>query len=341
MPGGGGLPTLRRMYRIIGGDGREYGPVYPEQIQNWIAQRRADAGTLAKGVDATDWTPLGQLPEFAADFAALNAPPALPPPLPADAPGAGDAETAANSAADARDAAAYIGNCLGRPYRVSIGAAISRGYDLVAKQFWLALGAVLMVTGVHVAIALVPFVGIANLALEGVFDAGLSFFFLAVARSGAATLGDAFAGFRVQFGQLVLFSLVRTCAFFSAFAVAVFPVAIALGVAVALQNPHAPPGPGFFLFLLVLPLLMIPLFYLAVSWTFAPFLVIDRGLGFWDAMELSRQVVGKRWFKFAFLHLAFVPIHFAGLLTFGVGLIYTTALQRATFAGIYEDVFRE
>ena len=60
------------MYTILGGDQKEYGPVTGEQVREWIAQRRANAQTLARPDGATEWKPLGTCPEFAA---ALNAPP--------------------------------------------------------------------------------------------------------------------------------------------------------------------------------------------------------------------------------------------------------------------------
>ena len=40
---------------------------------------------------------------------------------------------------------------------------------------------------------------------------------------------------------------------------------------------------------------IIPMMYLSISWIFALALVPDRGMGFWDALELSRKMVGKHW----------------------------------------------
>jgi len=65
------------MYKIIGGDGRPYGPIGIEQIRQWIAEGRANAQTLAQAEGATDWKPLGSLPEFAGTFPPPNIPPTL------------------------------------------------------------------------------------------------------------------------------------------------------------------------------------------------------------------------------------------------------------------------
>jgi competence protein ComGC len=53
------------MYKILGSDGREYGPVSAEQIRQWIAARRCTSLTLAKPEGSNDWKQLAQLPEFA------------------------------------------------------------------------------------------------------------------------------------------------------------------------------------------------------------------------------------------------------------------------------------
>ena len=36
------------MFTIIGGDGKEYGPVTLEQVRNWVADGRANHDTQAK-----------------------------------------------------------------------------------------------------------------------------------------------------------------------------------------------------------------------------------------------------------------------------------------------------
>jgi TM2 domain-containing membrane protein YozV len=72
------------MYRIIGKDGQQYGPVTTEQLRTWIADNRANAQTLVQADGAQDWKPLGSLPEFATDLkppvSATVPPPITPPP---------------------------------------------------------------------------------------------------------------------------------------------------------------------------------------------------------------------------------------------------------------------
>ena len=74
------------MYRIIGKDGQQYGPVTAEQLRGWIAENRANADSLVQTDGAQDWKPLGSFPEFAADLkpppVSGTMPPTISPPQP-------------------------------------------------------------------------------------------------------------------------------------------------------------------------------------------------------------------------------------------------------------------
>ncbi len=53
------------MYKIIGADQKEYGPITVEQLRQWLAEGRVSAQTQVLPEGATEWRPLGNLPEFA------------------------------------------------------------------------------------------------------------------------------------------------------------------------------------------------------------------------------------------------------------------------------------
>jgi hypothetical protein len=65
-------------YTIIGGDKKEYGPVSPEDMRQWIAEGRLDGNTLARSENDTEWRPLSTFPEFSLLF---HARPQSPPPI--------------------------------------------------------------------------------------------------------------------------------------------------------------------------------------------------------------------------------------------------------------------
>lgn len=66
------------MYKIIGNDGKTYGPATVAQIREWIAQGRVESRTPVLPADAADWTLLGLLAEFAPLFS--GPPPVITPP---------------------------------------------------------------------------------------------------------------------------------------------------------------------------------------------------------------------------------------------------------------------
>jgi hypothetical protein len=53
------------MYKIIGVDGKEYGPVSAERIRQWLAEGRVDNQTKVQTEGALDWKRLAEIPEFA------------------------------------------------------------------------------------------------------------------------------------------------------------------------------------------------------------------------------------------------------------------------------------
>lgn len=56
------------MYKILGGDGKEYGPISADVLQQWVREGRANAQTQVLPEGQMAWIPLGQLPEFSSLF---------------------------------------------------------------------------------------------------------------------------------------------------------------------------------------------------------------------------------------------------------------------------------
>jgi hypothetical protein len=66
------------VYKIIGADGKEYGPIPAEILRQWIAEGRANAMTRVLPEGAADWSSLAELPEFAGALGAAAAPALVP-----------------------------------------------------------------------------------------------------------------------------------------------------------------------------------------------------------------------------------------------------------------------
>jgi hypothetical protein len=66
------------MYKIIGADQKEYGPVSADQLRQWIAEGRVNAQTKVQAADATEWKSMAEFPEFSGLWPKTPAPASIP-----------------------------------------------------------------------------------------------------------------------------------------------------------------------------------------------------------------------------------------------------------------------
>ena len=84
-------------------------------------------------------------------------------------------------------------------------------------------------------------------------------------------------------------------------------------------------------------LLIIPGIYLSVAWILATPLLVDRGMGIWEAMETSRKLVTKKWFSVFFvLLLASIVTGVTAVLI--VPLLWTIPWMVMIMGVIYRDL---
>jgi len=298
------------MYKIIGADKREYGPVTAEQLRQWIAEGRANAQTQAQAEGGTEWRPISAFPEFADLFGA--APPGTGP------------TTATSSAVQfsTRRSEVDIGSCISRAWKLlkgnfggMVGASllviiILGGVGSVLRVLVnTAFGVPMFVRGVHgLGLIRLQWRGILvssvwNLLMGGPLLGGLYNYYLKLIRGQPATVGDAFAGFSSAF----------------------VPLAMAHVVSGLLTG-------------LGLLCCVIPGIYLGVAWKFTLPLVIDKRLGFWDAMELSRKTVTPQWWGLFALILLAGLISAAGLIVCCIGVLATVPIGIAAILYAYDDM---
>lgn len=281
-------------YFMIGGDGREYGPVTGQQLRAWISQRRANAETRIRREGQAESIPLADWPEFAAALGGDPRPPLPPPP-----------------AMDSAQADQLADEILGRGYDLAIGRCLTRSWKLYTSNFWLLTGTTAVVLILHSVLHSVPALGnVAAVVLGGVLTAGLSMVFLKLIRGGRAEFSDLFCGFQRNFVQLMLASTIT-----------------------------------FILVSAGLLLCALPGIYLFVAWLFTYPLAIERSLGFWSAMELSRKVVHERWWEVFALTLVTLMLFVGGFLLtffiFGLGGFFTAPIAFGALMYAYEDIFGE
>jgi hypothetical protein len=80
------------MYVIIGGDGKEYGPISGADLRQWVSEERLNARSLVKTESDAEFRPLSTFPEFADLFGIAGRVSNPPPPL--GSVGAGSREMA-------------------------------------------------------------------------------------------------------------------------------------------------------------------------------------------------------------------------------------------------------
>lgn len=307
-------------YKIIGGDQKEYGPISAEQLRQWVAEGRANAQTLAQSEGSAEWKPLSSFIEFAGLFGGLPAPaaPTLGLPLPAGAVGAPPPPEAV----------------LSRDYDLDIGDCISRSWALLQRHFWPVVGISLLVWIIQFAfsevislftraathsfttaliqehrVEVIPglimcSVWLVTMPLNTLMLAGLYNYYLKLIRGQTAGIGDAFSGFGPSAGHLLLLGFVNGL-----------------------------------LTLLGLAFCILPGIFLSVSWIFSMPLVIDRGMGFWDAMEFSRKAVAKHWFMVFALLIVVGLLALAGALACCIGVLVAVPLGWIALMYAYEDIF--
>jgi hypothetical protein len=314
------------MFTILGADGKEYGPVTAAKIHEWINGGRANLSTKAKRVDEGVWKTLGEFAEFSAPPAAAPVPEAAP-----------SSSTTAPSAAPAQpsgpvDAKAYAAELIARAAPLDIFGCLSRSFDLWKANLLPLVGVtfvVFLATGV---LGMVPILGaIVNIVLSGVFYGGLYYYYLGKMRGEPREFGDAFAGFAKAFGPLALASVLIMTLTMAAACVLIAPW---VGL-MMMTGQQGHPNPLLFLGIFVC---VLPVIYLSISWTFTFALVIDQGLSPWTAMEVSRRVVTKQWFRVFFTMLLGGILAMLGLIGLIIGVVFTIPLAVGALLYAYEDL---
>ena len=320
-------------YLIIGGDGKEYGPVTDADVRQWISEGRLNAQSQAKSESDAEFRALAQFPEFADAFAPASAPETIAP---------------------IRSSTAF----LGQDYELDLGGCIARGYGLVKANGGLLIGGVLIYGLIQMAFGMfgkIPIIGplfsIANFVMSGAFTGGLFYLFLCVLRDQPASLGDLFAGFRRSFGQLFLGVLVvgllvvlTMLPFMIVFCVKLFPLVKGVNLAGMSQEESVNFFKSLFSSALlpsawVLLICSIPATFLSVSWKFTLPLIIDRQLDFGAAMKASWKKVNQHWWQVFGLVVLIDLLNLAGLCLCCVGLIVTVPIGLAALMYAYETIF--
>jgi uncharacterized membrane protein len=295
-------------YKVIGGDLKQYGPVSTEELCKWIADGRLNAMSLVQVHGDIEWRQLSTFPEFADALALAGKPTTLSAPPPVEFPT----------------------NWLERDYQLDIGGCFSRSWELVKTNFWPIVGITTLIMLITAAInqvfglfsrpainamilehrvfpgevAIVVVTTIISCVVYAVFLAGLFKYYLKLIRGETAGIGDAFSGFGRSTGQLILLSLVMN-------------ILVMIGYV----------------------LCVVPGIYLGVAWIFSIPLVVDKEMGFWQAMQASRKMVSKHWFLVFVFLLVYGLLSVAGIIACCIGIFVTLPIGLGALMYAYETIF--
>ena len=78
--------------------------------------------------------------------------------------------------------------------------------------------------------------------------------------------------------------------------------------------------------------------YLAVSFIWAPHLILFANKRAWESMETSRNIIKKDFWNFVGFGMLLGLINIAGALFFGIGLLYTIPASACALYLAFEDV---
>jgi hypothetical protein len=244
-------------FRIVGGDGKEYGPIDLATIQQWAREGHVAGQTQVWDSRTGQWQPATQIAELAA---VLSAPP--PPPV------------AASSAAPTgpTPGVELAGRILQRGYTVAFGDWISQGWQFFKANIGLAMGACWIVFGLEFGagmVGLIPCFGAIvqlafNLVIQPVLIGGIWYVLLQRRRGRPVGIGGVFDGFNLFFAQAVLVNLIMVLVILAV----ILPGGIVAGIGAFLADSRNALGVPLIVlgaFLILVPVLPRRLLYVRVA----------------------------------------------------------------------------
>ena len=178
-------------YVILGGDGKQYGPVAAEQVRAWFQDGRADADTHISVHGRNAWTPLHDVPEFADLF-------------PAPAPPSGTVSAPAGAGAAPPPDSFRVGQVLGATWK------------FYRQEWWRLAALALLLTTFFILLFLPPGLNfILPLSLAGVMAGGFCVVVQKRMHGKPVRLRDWLAGFHksrlIQLMVAGIFTTVPVC----------------------------------------------------------------------------------------------------------------------------------
>ncbi|XHR28421.1 MAG: GYF domain-containing protein [Chthoniobacteraceae bacterium] len=314
---------------------RRVGPIDETEWAEMVRTGKIRPETLVwhEGMDS-HWLPLSEIPPEAPEAASEE-----------EAP-----EEAEALELEPETPEAFVERVTPRDYTFSVSECVAWAWSAFVARIGVLVGATFVAGAIFAVSAVVPVLDyLVPLLLHGVLMGGLMLISLRALRKEPTEIADLFAGFRKPvFMQLMLQTLVSSTIWQLCFIPALIAMKM-LGVdpeaAInaarngAFEAITTDPQTAMVL-LLVLMTCSIPAVYFVYCWMFSVPLIIDKGLPFWPAMQLSRRKVLRHPWKVGILSTVAGLVAASGLLLLGIGFILTAPLYTLIMLALYEEIFR-
>lgn len=310
-------------YRVLGADGREYGPVDEQTILQWISEGRLASRSMGRleGTDA--WRPLAEFPEFVAALRKFD-------------PGWGTTQPPVTGE--------WNPEVLNRDYRLSVGECVDTGWRVYRQHFWQLVLGYLVCVLISVALSLIGIVPVLGVIFSVVGQwlilnpiwAGAQFLCLRAVRGQDVSVEHVFVGFQTRYWQVVAGGLIPGLLSM----LLLFFGMVVLGTGTGMS--WTLPGAGAIVTVIGSILVVVGLvvaIYLSVCWFFTLILILDRGLRFWPAMCASRAMVVKHWWRVFWMLMVSGFLSAIGLLLCCIGVFLTVPLGMTVSMAAYETIF--
>lgn len=192
-----------------------------------------------------------------------------------------------------------------RDYQINISAWLQQGWELFKRDAGPAVIFLLVALIIYSVASYLTPVGLGGMIISLPLIAGLMIVSLMLCRNQNPDPACYFRGFR-HFIPLLLFTIVSTLFIFI----------------------------GTMLF-------VVPGLYLGVAYMFAPYLIVDKNIDFWPAMEISRKRVNKNFFGLFAFFAVLTLINLLGCIPLLLGLFVTIPVSVYAMSAAFEDIFRD
>lgn len=86
-------------------------------------------------------------------------------------------------------------------------------------------------------------------------------------------------------------------------------------------------------------LLVVPGIYLSIGYALTLPLILNKGMGPWEALEASRKAIHKKWWKVFGLYLVMILLYAVSIIPLGIGLIWTVPMFFVLIGVLYVQLF--